>query len=50
MDRHTGGLFPTETWLRLLESAGLEAEYIQTNAYEGGFGGNLFVGRKRHLP
>lgn len=46
VDRHTGGLFPTETWLRLLESAGLEAEYIQTNAYEGGFGGNLFVGRK----
>lgn len=46
VDRHSGGLFPTETWLTLLESAGLEAEYIQTNAYEGGFGGNLFVGRK----
>ena len=38
VDRHTGGLFPTETWLSLPESAGLEAEYIQTNAYEGGFG------------
>ena len=50
MDRHTGGLFSTETWLSLLEAAGLEAEYIQTNAYEGGFGGNLFVGRKPSLP
>lgn len=46
VDRHTGGLFPKATWLRLLEELGLEAEYIQTNAYEGGFGGNLFVGRK----
>ncbi len=46
VDRHTGGLFPTETWLNLLDAAGLDAEYIQTNAYEGGFGGNLFVGRK----
>ena len=46
LDRHTGGLFPTETWLSLLKAAGLHAEYIQTNAYEGGFGGNLFVGRK----
>ena len=46
VDRHTGGLFPTETWLSLLKAAGLDAEYIQTNAYEGGFGGNLFVGRK----
>ena len=47
VDRHTGGLFPTGTWLSLLEAAGLDAEYIRTNAYEGGFGGNLFVGRKR---
>ena len=45
VDRHTGGLFPTDTWLSLLQAAGLEAEYIRTNAYEGGFGGNLFVGR-----
>lgn len=35
VDRHTGGLFPTETWLGLLQAEGLEAEYIQTNAYEG---------------
>ena len=46
VDRHTGGLFPTETWLNLMEAEGLDAEYVQTNAYEGGFGGNLFVGRK----
>ena len=46
VDRHTGGLFHRATWLRLLAEAGLTAEYIRTNAYEGGFGGNLFVGRK----
>ena len=46
VDRHMGGLFPAETWLNLLEAEGLDAEYIQTNAYEGGFGGNLFVGQK----
>lgn len=45
-DRHTGGLFPMATWLGLLSEAGLEAEYIRTHDYEGGFGGNLFVGRK----
>ena len=46
VDRHTGGLFPTKTWLGLLDAAGLDGEYIRTNAYEGGFGGNLFVGQK----
>lgn len=46
VDRHTGGLFPSGSWLSLLGAAGLDAEYMQTNAYEGGFGGNLFVGRK----
>ena len=45
-DRHVGGLFPTATWLGLLAEAGLDGEYVRTNAYEGGFGGNLFVGRK----
>ena len=43
-DRHVGGLFPMATWLNLLAEAGLDGEYVQTNAYEGGFGGNLFVG------
>lgn len=46
-DRHVGGLFPMTTWLSLLGKAGLEGEYVRTNAYEGGFGGNLFVGRRR---
>ena len=45
-DRHVGGLFPMATWLGLLAEAGLDGEYVRTNAYEGGFGGNLFVGRK----
>ena len=45
-DRHVGGLFSMATWLGLLAEAGLDGEYVQTNAYEGGFGGNLFVGRK----
>lgn len=46
IDRHTSGLFPKAMWLEALSDAGLRAEYVQTNAYEGGFGGNLFVGRK----
>jgi len=46
VDRHTSGLFPRTLWLDALNDAGLEAEYLQTNAYEGGFGGNLFMGRK----
>ena len=46
VDRHTSGLFPKTLWLQALSDAGLQAEYVQTNAYEGGFGGNLFVGRK----
>ena len=46
VDRHTSGLFPKALWLEALGDAGLQSEYVQTNAYEGGFGGNLFVGRK----
>ncbi len=45
VDRHVSGLFPKSLWLEALTEVGLEAEYVQTNAYEGGFGGNLFVGR-----
>ena len=47
LDRHTGGLFPRSLWLDLMADAGLDAEYIQTQDYEGGFGGNLFVGVRR---
>ena len=50
VDRHTGGLFPTETWLSLLEAAGLEAEYIQTNAYEGGFAATCSWEGSRRKP
>lgn len=46
VDRHTSGLFPKALWLDALSDIGLEAKYVQTAAYEGGFGGNLFVGRK----
>ena len=46
VDRHTSGLFPKSLWLEAMSDAGLRAAYVQTNAYEGGFGGNLFVGRK----
>ena len=49
IDRHTGGLFSTDTWLHLMTAAGLDAQYVRTNAYEGGFGGNLFVGKKPAL-
>ena len=50
LDRHTSGLFPMATWMRLLSEAGLDAEYIRIHDYEGGFGGNLFVGHKSPLP
>lgn len=45
VDHHTSGLFPKSLWLDALADAGMEAAYIQTDAYEGGFGGNLFMGR-----
>ena len=45
VDRHTSGFFPKSLWLDVLSEAGFQPEYVQTNAYEGGFGGNLFVGR-----
>lgn len=45
VDRHTSGLFPKSLWMDTITQAGLEALYVQTNAYEGGFGGNLFLGR-----
>lgn len=50
IDRHTGGLFPKSVWLDLMAAAGLDAEYRQTEGYEGGFGGNLFVGTLRKAP
>lgn len=46
-DRHIGGLFPLSVWLSVLDEAGFDAEYLRTQDYEGGFGGNLFVGTLR---
>ena len=46
-DRHTGGLFPLSVWLSVLDRAGFDAEYLRTQDYEGGFGGNLFIGTLR---
>lgn len=43
-DRHITGLFPLETWFRLMEECGFKVEHITYPAYEGGYGGNLLVG------
>ena len=50
-DPHTTGLFPRNTWHRLLRETGFEAELLEVPACEGGYGGNLFVGvRKTEVP
>ena len=49
-DRHTSGLFPKSTWLTLLEAAGFDAEYLETEGYDGEIGGHLFVGAWRAGP
>ena len=46
-DRHLTGLFHSETWLRLLDEAGFEAELVSLPGYEGGYGGHLFVATLR---
>lgn len=43
-DRHVTGLFPMETWFRLLRAAGFKTERVTFPAYQGGYGGNLLVG------
>ena len=43
-DPHTTGLFPKNTWERLIREAGFDAEFVNMPAFEGGYGGNLFVG------
>jgi SAM-dependent methyltransferase len=43
-DRHVFGLFPRETWLRLLAEAGFSVEERNYPPYEGGYGGNVLVG------
>ena len=46
-DRHTTGLFPSDTWLRLLDEAGFDAELLSLPGYEGGYGGHMFVAQLR---
>ena len=43
-DPHTTGLFPRDTWVRLIQEAGFDVEFVDMPACEGGYGGNLFVG------
>ena len=45
-DRHISGLFAESVWRRLLAEAGLSAELVATEGYEGGFGETLFVCRR----
>ena len=42
-DRHTTGIFPRDTWFRLIREAGFEVELRQVPGCEWGYGGNLFV-------
>ena len=44
-DRHTTGLFPLDTWLRLMREAGFSVEQKSFPVYEGGYGGRLLIGR-----
>ena len=46
-DRHTSGLFPATTWLRLMEEAGFDADLISLPGFEQGYGGHLFIGTLR---
>jgi SAM-dependent methyltransferase len=43
-DRHLTGLFPLDTWLKLLGDAGFQVELLSFPAYDGGYGGRLLVG------
>jgi SAM-dependent methyltransferase len=42
-DRHISGLFPRDTWLRLMSQAGFAVSQAPYPSYEG-YGGNLLVG------
>ena len=42
-DHHTTGLFPRDTWFRLIREAGFQVELLQGPSCEYGYGGNLFV-------
>ena len=44
-DRHTTGLFPLDTWLRLMREARFSVEQKSFPVYEGGYGGRLLIGQ-----
>ncbi len=44
-DRHLNGLFSAETWLGLMREAGFSAQRKSFPSYDGGYGGNLLIGR-----
>ena len=46
-DRHTCGLFPKETWLELMERAGLEPQHRLLDHSEAPPGLNAFMGAKK---
>jgi SAM-dependent methyltransferase len=43
-DRHLTGLFPLDTWLKLLDQTGFEVEQVSFPPCDGGYGGHLLVG------
>ena len=43
-DTHVTGLFPANTWVRLMEQAGFSVEMIPLPPNEGGYGSWLFIG------
>jgi hypothetical protein len=46
-DRHIDGLFPRQTWLRLLSEVGFEPEIVPAEEHSDVEGvGELFLGRK----
>ena len=46
-DPHVTGLFPRDTWFRLIREAGFDVELLSIPSCEGGYGGNLFAGTLR---
>ena len=48
-DHHTTGLFPSTTWLELLDQSGFNAELVTLPGYEGGYGGHLLVATLRDV-
>ena len=43
-DRHLTGLFPVNTWLKLMQEGGFDASRVSYPPYDEGYGGDLLVG------